>query len=496
MTEQPDLRQTAARGVLWGASSQGLRQLIQLGVTAILARFVLPEQFGLMGMASVTLASVAPFNEMGMGAALIQRRHLAAGHVSAVFWSQLGAGLVTGAGVAATAPLIARFFAREELVPLLRALSLNLLIGGMAAAPQALLLRELRFRTLALLETAALAVAGTVAVLLALAGFGVWSLVAQSLVGTTVTATAALALARFNPLSQGSRPTLRELRELTSFSGPLAGYQVLNFITRNADDILIGKFLGATALGYYSMAYRVMMYPLQKVSGTVERVSFPAFSAIQEDPDRLRRAYLKAVQYIALVTFPMMAVVMVAAPELTRVMFGPAWGPAAPLIIVLSLAGLAGSIGTTVGNIFLTRGRSDLIFKWGLFASICSVLAISIGLVWGTLGVAVGMTVATLALWPLSHIVANRLIGLSLRTLYRSLIPPAILAAIMAGAIALVRLALAPASVAEQTALLVACGVIAAAVYGTAALLGRPRSLKEAMSTARAALAGTVEGSA
>ncbi|HZC76407.1 MAG TPA: oligosaccharide flippase family protein, partial [Ktedonobacterales bacterium] len=226
------LRQTAAGGVFWGASTQGLRQLIQLAVTAILARYVMPEQFGLMGMASAAMASVAPFNEMGMGAALVQKRDLARGHVAAVFWAQMGAGLAMGGAIALAAPLIAAFFKREELVPLLRVLSLNLPLGAAASAPQSLLLRDLRFRSLALVETGVLAVAGTTGATLAIAGWGVWSLVAQSLIAGLLTAACVLTLARFNPLSRASVPTFAQLRELSSFSGPLAGYQILNFVSR------------------------------------------------------------------------------------------------------------------------------------------------------------------------------------------------------------------------------------------------------------------------
>ena len=463
--------------MFWGASTQVLRQVIQLAVTAVLARYVLPEQFGLMGM----------------GAALVQKRDLALGHVSAVFWAQMGASLAMGGAIALAAPLIAGFFNREELISLLRVLSLNLPIGAAASAPQSMLLRDLRFRSLALLETGVLAVAGASAAILAVAGWGVWSLVAQSLIASVLTAVSVLILARFNPLSRAAVPSFAQLRELSRFSGPLAGYQILNFVSRNIDDVLIGKFLGATALGYYSLAYRVMMYPLQKVSGTIERVFFPAFSTIQDDPQRLRRAYVKAAEFIALITFPMMAVMMVVSPEMTRVLFGPDWAPAVPLIAILSAAGLAGSIGTTVGNIYLATGRSDQMLKWAIFATICSVAAVAIGLLWGVIGVTICITITSLILWPISHHFANKLIGLSLADLYRSLLPPAALAAVIAVLIALVRVAWAPEGTAAQTAFLLVGAGIAACVYGACALMGRPRVLVEALAAARETFEGIAQ---
>ena len=491
MSQAPaDIRRTAAGGVLWTASSQALRQILQVAITAILARRLVPDDFGLIGMAAVTLAFVAPLNELGMGSALVQRRELTPGHASAVFWSQVG--IATGAGLllALIAPYIAFFFRRGDLAPLLRLMCFNLPIGAMAAAPQALLLRSLRFRTLAMVETISLAGAGIVGAGMALSGWGVWSLAGQALAGTLLTTALLLPLSGFNPLARGAAPRAAHIRELAGFSAPLTGYQLLNYASRNLDDILIGRMLGAGALGYYSMAYRVMMYPLQKVSGVVGRVSFPAFSSLQDDLPRVRRGYLKAVQYIALVTFPMMAAVMVAAPQLTHVLFGPGWAPVAPLILVLSLAGMSGSIGTTVGSIFLSKGRSDLMLKWEIAASLCYTVAIVTGLRWGLMGVAVCYTATSLILWPISHLIANRLIGLTLPDLFRALAGPALLAAAVAAPLLALRLVWAPVSTFDQGLFLGAGVLVAVAAFATAAAIGRPAALTEALALGRETLLG------
>ena len=242
-------------------------------------------------------------------------------------------------------------------------------------------------------------------------------------------------LSGLRPLSRAARPSRAHLRDLAGFSAPLTAYQWLNFLSRNLDDILIGRFLGAGALGYYQLAYRLMMYPLQKVSDVVGRVTFPALAAMQDDAARMRQAYLRTVRYIALLTFPVMAVVLVAAPELIRVAFGPSWEPVTPLLRVLSLAGMAGSIGTTVGTLFLARGRSGLMLRWEMVASACYAAAIVLGLRFGLQGVAVAYTIMTLVLWPISHHVANRLIGLSTRTLFGALLPQAGRRPVLSGAL-------------------------------------------------------------
>jgi len=484
------IRQAAATGVFWTASSQGLRQVITIAIMAVLARYVAPADFGLIAMAAVALGATAPLNELGLGAALIQKREIDSSHAGTVFWTQVLAALVMAGLLTAGAPLVAAFFGREDLTTLLRVMCWSLPLGAACAAPQALLMRAMKFGHLAMVETICMAAAGLTAAALAMAGFGVWSLVAQTLTGSALTAAIVIPLSGLRPLSSGARPRVARIRELSGFSAPLTGYQILNFASRNLDDILIGRYLGATALGYYAMAYRVMMYPLQKVSGVVGRVAFPAFSSLQEDLPRMRRSYLMSVQFIALITFPMMAAVMVVAPEMTNVLFGPGWGPVAPLVIVLALAGMAGSIGTTVGSLFLARGRSDLMLRWEIAASACYLTAIGVGLRWGLMGVAISYTATALILWPVSHLIANRLIELPVRQLFAALAGPAGLALVVAAALLGVRLIWGDAAAGAPAEFLVSCAVVGALLYGLAALARVPRAFGEMLGLARETMAG------
>jgi PST family polysaccharide transporter len=405
-----------------------------------------------------------------------------------VFWSQIGIASAVALLLAAAAPLLAGFFRRPDLVPLLRVMCFNLPLGAAASAPLALLTRTLRFRRIAAVETVSLAVGGGVGVGLALAGWGVWSLAGQALAASAASALLLVPLSGLAPLSPKARPSRAHLRDLLRFSAPLTAYQWLNFLSRNLDDILIGRFLGAGALGYYQLAYRVMMYPLQKVSDVVGRVTFPALASMQDDAARMRQAYLRTVRYIALITLPMMAVVILAAPELIRVLFGPSWEPVAPLIQVLSLAGMAGSIGTTVGTLFLARGRSGLMLRWELLASACYAASIALGLRWGLMGVAIAYTTMSLLLWPLSHLVANRLIALPMRQFFAALLPQAGLALVLASALAALKLAWQPSALPEQAAFLGVCALASAGTLLAAARLGRPAAAGEAAALLREAM--------
>lgn len=484
-----DLRRTAAGGVAWTASSQAARQAIQIVVTSILAWNLAPGDFGLIGMAAVALAFTAPFNELGLSAALVQRKELRDAHAVAAFWCQVGCATALGASLALLAPLVAAFFHREDVVPLLRVLCLGLPLGAAASVPQALLQRQMRFARMAGIETVSQGIAGVAAIALAFSGYGVWSLVVQSLIGSFLAGVLFLGAARFNPLGLRGLRGGAHLRELFSFGAPLVGYQVLNFIIRNIDDILIGRFLGAESLGYYTMAYRVMMYPLEKVTGVVGKVTFPAFSSLQEDTARLQRGYLKVAQCIALVTFPLMTIMMIVAPAFTRVVFGPRWDAAAPLIVVMSLAGMAASVGSTTGHVFLARGRSDLMLRWAAAASVCYTIAIVAGLSKGLMGVTVAYTVTSLTLWPISHAVANRLIDLRLADFYRVLVPPAALAGVIGVALVALRAAW-PVPIAQEPAFLAAALSVAAVIVVAAAALGRPAAVAEALSLAKEAFRG------
>jgi PST family polysaccharide transporter len=279
---------------------------------------------------------------------------------------------------------------------------------------------------------------GAVAVLLALKGFGVWSLVGQSLVSVALTVVLAGLACRWLPKLAFSWPCFREL---FGFSSHVLGFQVLNYFARNLDNLLIGKFLGATALGYYSLAYRLMLYPLQNVSWTLSRVLFPAFSQIQSDLVKVRQNYLRVIRYISLATFPMMAGMAVVAPELIRVLYGSQWERSIFLVQVLCVVGFLQSIGTTVGTIYLSQGRSDLMLKWNLFIVPIVCLAIIVGLRWDVEGVALCYTAVGLVFWYLSHSVANRLIHLSMSKFLQALVPTGAAAVAMAMLLALWRLA-------------------------------------------------------
>jgi PST family polysaccharide transporter len=394
---------------------------VQLLTTVLLARLLAPSDFGLVSMAAVVIALVQVFGDLGIASVVIQRKRVSADFLSSIFWASALFGIVVTAAVAAFAPLAAAFFGDPRVASILRVLSLGFLAGGLGTVQRAVLERDLAFRRLAYLETAATAAGAAVGIGLALSGAGAWSLAWQSV--ATAAATTALFWfgARWRP---GWVFLWSEVRSVSSYSLNLTGFNVLNYFARNADYILIGRFLGAVPLGYYTLAYRIMFYPLQNISTVVGRVALPLFSRIQEDDGAFRSAYVKANGGIALAVVPMMLGLWAVAEPAVLLLFGPRWAPVVPLVLILAPIGLLQSVGSTVGTIYQVKGRTDLMLRWGIAAGALVVISFAVGLRWGVVGVAASYAAASLLLAYPNFAIPFRLIGLGMRQFLSALARP------------------------------------------------------------------------
>jgi PST family polysaccharide transporter len=430
----------AARGALWSWSGQLLRQLLQLGVTALLARWLAPDDFGRWAMIGVATALLSLFGEWGIGPALIQRRELTRAHLQAAFWGSLIVGLMLMVVLLLAAPLVAAAYADAALVPLAVALAGNFPLVALATVPIRLLERELRFGRLALAETVALVLGGIVALGLASRGWGVWSLVGQTLAASCATAVAAWCLVptRVREMGLPTGEARDAACELFRFGRSLVGINVLTFVARNADTALIGRVLGAHALGYYALAYRMMLLPLQNISWALGRALFPALAQLP-DPASVRRAYRRVVEGIATVAFPMMIGMAIVAPEAIRLLYGPKWERAVFAARVLCGVGALQAIGTTIGPLCLSQGRPDILLRWNLIFVPILIGSIALGLPWGIEGVAVTYAGASLAAWYFSHALANRTIALPMGDFLRALAPAAASTLVMALGVIAVR---------------------------------------------------------
>lgn len=380
------LKEKAVSGVKWSAFSQATNQIVTFAVSILLARLLMPEDFGILGMAIFFTGFIAIFNEFGIGSAVIQNQDLDQEDLSSIFWLNIMIGFSATLLTIAIAPLVAAFYDREILFSIVSVLSIGFIMTAFSNVQRSLLLKDVNLKRLAVFEVSCSLISGVVAIAMAWYDLGVWSLVSKTIVFALVMNILLWPTSSWRPRwsFQWSRA-----RRILRFSLGLVGFNTVNYFARNADYLLIGKFLGPTSLGYYTLAYRLLMFPLQNISSVLGRVFFPVFSKIQNDNPRFRRAYLKATRFIALLSFPIMLGLFIVSDELIFEVFGAKWEPAIPLIKIFCFVGLVQSIGATVGQIYLAKGRTDWMFGWGIFSSIIAVGSIVLGLRWGIYGVAI-----------------------------------------------------------------------------------------------------------
>ncbi|HVP49950.1 MAG TPA: MOP flippase family protein [Candidatus Bathyarchaeia archaeon] len=417
---QPSLTQKTASGVAWTTAFQVARQLLQVVSVSVLARHVAPAAYGLIGMAVLVTNLLETIRDAGIGQALIREQEITDEVASTAFWLNCFVGVIAALLVNLAAWPASLFFHQPQIVLVLRVLSISFFLGALGVVPLATLNRGMQFKKLAVVQTTAAIVGTVVAIAVALLGGNVWSLVSGSL--TIVAATTAgvwiLAPFRLRPVLHGDT-----VKRILHFGLNLSGYQVFNYFSRNADNLLVGKFLGSVALGFYQMGYMLMTYPLQNFTIMVTQVVYPAMAKFHDDHARVRAAYLRTSALVALVTLPIMLGMGITASPFVRVVLGARWAPVTQLLVVFAPLGALQAIYAPSGVLFNIEGRTDLRFRWMIVCSVIYVLSFVLGLRWGIMGVATCYSMAWVLLMVPSYLIPFRLVELSGWTFIKTLWP-------------------------------------------------------------------------
>lgn len=411
----------AGSSVRWSLAAVVGRQVPQLVAAVVLARILGPESYGIVSAASVYVTLTTLLLEQGLSFAVVQRPSLHRDVPGAVATVNLLSAILLAAGTWLVAPAVADFFSAPDLEPLLQVLGLGLLLKGLAITPRAVQQRALAFRAIGSADISGGVLGAAAGITAALLGAGTWSMAVQVLTTDLVIAIALLVVTR------GTRPhlRLRRLRSVLPFSLRVFGSTALAYLSRNADNILVGRFLGVASLSLYAMAYRVLVIPVQMIGQTVTRVTFPTFSRLSEQPERLARALLKTLELLAFAAVPAMGLVAVAAPELVLLVLGVEWSATAPVLTVLAIAGARETVCSVVGSTMRARGAGTLIIRYEWLAAATQLAGIVIGLSFGVLGVAVGLTAAGFVLTPVLLLIQRRLTGVSIGQQVGRLVAPA-----------------------------------------------------------------------
>lgn len=425
------LTRRAVRGTAWSTVSTAGRQILTFASLATVARRLGPDAYGVMGMAAIVVGFINNFRELGTTPAIIQKPSLSSRLLSSLFWINAIFGLAMCLLVSGIAPWVAVFFHTAEITPVLRVFSLSFVFASLGVVHSALLNREMMFRHLAIIDLASGLLTYLVALVCAYHGLGVWSLVFAN-VSTTFVGTIGYWLAfRFRPAFTFAKS---EVMGIASYSSNFSAFGIVNYGCRNADNLIVGKVLGPVSLGFYQMAYNLMMTPLQNVSWVIVQVLFPAFARIQDDNQRFREAYVRSCMLIGLVTFPAMAGLGVVIDPLVRAVLGPKWLGAIPIFLILVPVGVVQSIHTTVGVIYQAKGRTDWMFRMSIVFLAATLTAFLIGVHYGATGVAAAYAVAYFVLLHPFLAVPFRLVGLRVRDFAWALLPQLLWTGVMAAA--------------------------------------------------------------
>ena len=427
------LRAGVASGVRWGTFDQVAQTLLRMSTTIVLSRLLLPRDFGLMAIALVVVNLADLLSGLGFGAALLHRKELRAEHVAVAFTLSGGFGLVLAGATALSALPAASFFDQPELRRILPVLAFVFVSKGLELTPNDMLRRSLLFGPYYVTSTVSTVVASVTGLAMAAAGLGVWALVGMALVESCL----ASALAWMVAIRAGVwKPSLsfdrRAIRDLLPYSSYVTASLFVAYGQVNGDNLLIGKVLGARALGYYNLAYRVMFLPLHKFGEVLTATFFPALAAVSDDPPRLRAAYLRVNQYAAMVFLPVTVGMAVTAPQAVPVLFGEVWLPAVRPLQLLALGGALLSLNRLRGALWLAIGKP----KWDLWLNVLALAlyipAFAVGVQFGIAWVALAFVVSAALEAPVVLVVVSRGLGVGSFDVLRPLAPIALATAAMA----------------------------------------------------------------
>ncbi|MGL5794209.1 MAG: lipopolysaccharide biosynthesis protein, partial [Waterburya sp.] len=381
-----NLKQRSLRGGAVTIFAQASKFILKFGSTAILARLLSPEDYGLIGMATVVVGFVEYFKDLGLSTATIQRAEINHQQVSTLFWINLGVSLLVALIVALLAPAIALFYHEPRLQPITLGLAINFIFGGLTVQHQALLRRQMQFTSLAKIEVVSMAVGVIAAIVAAYYGLQYWALVVM-LMGTTI----ANAIGVW--IVCGWRPGLPSLNSkvgsILAYGGNLTGFSLVNYFSRNLDNLLIGKRWGSEQLGLYAQAYKLLLLPIQQINTPIDGVALPTLSSLQTEPEKYSRYYYKAILLITTLGMPIVAFMFADADKVILLMLGEQWLGAVPLFQFLIPAAFIGTFNVAPGWVYQSLGRTDRQFRIGIVIATITSIIFLVSVNWGAIGVAV-----------------------------------------------------------------------------------------------------------
>jgi len=422
------LRTKVLSGLRWIAVTRFSTQLISWASTIVVMRLLSPDDYGLMAMAVIFISFCQMINELGLGAAIVQKKELTEIQLKQVFGLVLLLNGFLFVLLLMGSPLIAKYFNEPKLTKVVPVLALQFLFIAFSVIPNASLTRNMNFRSISIVGIISALSSSFITFSLAWFGFSYWALVFGSLAGVMIR-TIGLNIA--NPFIKCPSLNFSGFRDMAKFGVYVSLQRILWYVYSHADVFIVGKILGTTLLGYYSVAMNIASLPMQKVGGIINQVGLPAYSKLQNDRELAAKYALKISRIIAFVAFPVFFGISSVAPEMVLLLIGEKWAPAIFPIQLLSLIIPLRTLNISFGPAVNGLGRPDINMRNTAVACIVIPLSFIIGVKWELTGVSIAWLVSY-SLWFLFMLTQSLpVIGLSMRSFFRAFQGPFFIAAVM-----------------------------------------------------------------
>jgi O-antigen/teichoic acid export membrane protein len=422
----------ALHGALWNALESVGSQLTSFVLFLVFARLISPSSIGVVQIVVTLLGFLTIFVEHGFTTRIIRNPTSSPQSLSTAFWMSVAGAIVLAVMLTLGRDEIARFYRAPEIAPILAVLAWTIPLITLSCVQTALLVRDLAFRTQALRRLIAVVGGGIVGIGLAWFGWGVWSLVARLAVESLLDCVIAWLWTSWRPTLQFARD---EAKAYWQFGSRIVGSYSIGYLSRRADELIVGYVLGSAALGYYAVATRAMSLVTEIALRAGQRTAIPVFSHLQDDPVRLREAYYGAVELVAAVAVPIFMGLSAIAPELCITLYGSDWGPVIPPMQILGFAGVALAITIYTAPMLVALGKPNWFLGYTLVETVVNFLAVAFVVRYGIVAVAVAYAVRSYLVLPLSIAMSNRLLGTTTFQLLRRLAAPTLASLVMFAAV-------------------------------------------------------------
>jgi O-antigen/teichoic acid export membrane protein len=419
----PNIPRETMRGTFWGYLSFASGKLLNFIATLILARLLVPAQFGLIAYCTIAIQYLDIMNSAGIGSALISRKDKLEEAANSAFIANILLGFISYGVAWVAAPSVAAFFNEEQLVPLMRTLAIVLPIGGLDTVPFSMIMRSLRFRTKVIASISQSFIKGIISVVLALNGFGVWSLIWGQIAGDTLSTIILWSLANWRPTWKFDKSVTKEV---IIFGTHIILVDIAGEVRNNIDYVIVGRVLGASLLGVYSLSYRIPELVIRSFDRVIGGVSFPLLARVQTDKVALKKSYLGYIRYISLFTFSIGIGIAIISRLFVDTFLSKDWQEVILPMALISISLGIISVGHIPGIFYKAIGRPDILNKLSLVKIPLIIVILLFATRWGIVGVAIGQIVFALFSVMLDSVVVSRIMDFSVVDTIGALFPSAV----------------------------------------------------------------------